>query len=80
MLNKNLQTTKITEKRHIKLSKKEGKLSKFNTRNIKMRLKRAQEWKEKSNENTTKEKKGYGNPAVGSTRKSCRSSGTISEM
>ena len=57
MLNKNLQTTKITEKRHIKLSKKEGKLSKFNTRNIKMRLKRAQEWKEKSNENTTKEKK-----------------------
>ena len=45
--------------KNIKLSKKEGKLSKFNTRNMKKKLKRAKQsnkniTKEKSNENTRK--------------------------
>ena len=44
---------KENEKINIKLSKKEDKLQKFNTRNINNRLKRAKE----ANENITKEKK-----------------------
>ena len=54
LLNKNLQISKKeNEKLNIKLSKKEDKLKKSNTRNINKRLQRAKE----ANENITKEKK-----------------------
>ena len=44
LLNKNLQVSqKENEKINIKLSKKEDKFKKFNTRNINKRLKRAKE-------------------------------------
>ena len=53
LLNKNLQISKNeNEKINIKLSKKEDKFKKFNTRNINKRLQRAKE----ANENITKEK------------------------
>ena len=53
LLNKNLQISKNeNEKINIKLSNKEDKFKKFNTRNINKRLQRAKE----ANENITKEK------------------------
>ena len=67
---------KENEKINIKLSKKEDKLQKFNTRNINNRLKRAKE----ANENITKEKKHIETQLLEVQGNLVRSSGPISEI
>ena len=67
---------KENEKINIKLSKKEDKLQKFNTRNINKRLKRAKE----ANENITKEKKHIETQLLEVQGNLVRSSGPISEI